>query len=195
MINKGYLKSDTSRDGDECYTPLYAVEPLLEFVHGTNIRIWCPFDAPWSAFSQVFSKNGFEVVCSHLDKNQDFFLYQPDRWDILISNPPFSQKNAVLKRSCDLGKPFALLLPTTSIQGKTRFDIFNNDIQLLCFDQRIDFYTGNNFDSPAKGVAFASSYFCRGLLPSKLELRRLNKRTEPLYRRTYEPELPTPKTG
>lgn len=30
-INKGYLGADLSQDGDERYTPRYAVEPLLEF--------------------------------------------------------------------------------------------------------------------------------------------------------------------
>lgn len=41
-LNVGILKSNTSADGDECYTPYYAVDPLLEFIPKDK-RIWCPW--------------------------------------------------------------------------------------------------------------------------------------------------------
>lgn len=91
-------------------------------------------------------------------------------------HPPFSKKDAVLRRAYELNKPFALLLPANSIQGKTRFEIFKNDVQMLCFDQRIDFMNPKHMDSPVKGTPFGSAYFCRGLLPTRLELRRLDKK-------------------
>lgn len=103
-------------------------------------------------------------------------------WDILISNPPFSKKNDVLKRAYDLNKPFALLLPCNSIQGKERYRIFKNEIQMLCFDTRVDYHT-NNMQSTTKGTPFGSAYFCRNLLPTKLELRKLNKYEKPLIRK------------
>ncbi len=31
-MNVGYLTSNRTSDGDEMYTPFYAVEPLLEFI-------------------------------------------------------------------------------------------------------------------------------------------------------------------
>jgi hypothetical protein len=80
-----------------------------------------------------------------------------------------------LKKAYELGKPFALLLPANSIQGKKRFNIFKNEIQMLCFDARIDFHTNGNFDAYQTGTAFGSAYFCRDLLPTKLELRQLHK--------------------
>lgn len=81
----------------------------------------------------------------------------------------------MLERACSFNKPFALLLPANSIQGKSRFKIFNNNIQMLCFDARIEYHTGNDFENYTKGIAFGSTYFCRDLLPTKLELRELNK--------------------
>ena len=178
-INKGYLTADRTSAGDEVFTPFYAVEPLLEFVPKSKI-IWCPFDEEWSAFYQLFSENGYQVIRSCLKDNQDFFYYEPEQWDILISNPPFSKKNEVLKRTYSFEKPFALLLPTNSIQSKKRFEIFRNDIQLLAFDARIDYHTRNNLLCTTKGNHFSSAYFCRNLLPTKLELRRLNKYEKPL---------------
>ena len=109
-INIGYLTADRTSSGDECYTPFYAVEPLLEFLPKDKI-IWCPFDEEWSAFYQLFLKHGYSVIRSSLAEGQDFFRYEPENWDILVSNPPFSKKDEVLKRAFSFNKPFALLLP------------------------------------------------------------------------------------
>lgn len=175
-INKGYLKSDISKNGDERYTPRYAVEPLLEFTPpARKTIIWCPFDKEWSEFVKVFEDAGYQVIHSHIDDGEDFFTYEPESWDIMISNPPFSKKDKVLQRAYELGKPFALLLPANSIQGKTRFEIFKNDVQMLCFDSRIGFMDALHKDVPVEGSPFGSAYFCRNFLPSKLELRKIYK--------------------
>lgn len=178
-INTGVLTSNKTADGDECFTPYYAVEPLLEFLPEGK-TIWCPFDLEWSAFVQTFKQGGDNVVRSHISEGQDFFNYEPEHWDVMISNPPFSKKDAVLQRAYELSKPFALLLPANSIQGKKRFQIFRNEIQLLCFDSRIDFHTNGNMQATTKGTPFGSAYFCRNFLPSKLEMRKLNKYEMPL---------------
>lgn len=172
--NVGYLQSDRSKNGDERYTPSYAVRPLLEFIPNDKI-IWCPFDKERSAFVDVFKKQGYNVIYSHIDYGQDFFCYEPKKWDIMVSNPPFSKKDAVLCRAYELNKPFALLLPANSIQGKTRFKIFKNNVQMLCFDQRIGFMDPDHMNKPVEGTSFGSAYFCRDLLPTKLELRSLDK--------------------
>ena len=174
-LNKAYLESDRTEAGDEVYTPFYAVEPLLEFVPKDKV-IWCPFDEEWSAYYQMFTENGYKVIRSSIGDNQDFFTYEPDEhWDILISNPPFSKKDKVLERAFSFNKPFALLLPANSIQGKKRFEIFRNEIQMLAFDRRVDYHTNGNMKDYTKGNHFGSAYFCRDLLPTKLEMRRLNK--------------------
>lgn len=136
-INIGYLTANRTSAGDEVNTPFYAVEPLTEFLPKDK-RIWCPFDEEWSAFYQYLSEHGYDVTRSSLREGKDFFSFEPDKWDILVSNPPFSKKNEVLKRVFSLGKPFALLLPVNSIQGKARYKIFNNEIQMLCFDARVE---------------------------------------------------------
>ena len=178
-LNKGWLTCDRTEAGDEVYTPYYAVEPLLEFLPRDK-TIWCPFDEEWSAFYQTFTRGGYKVVRSSLAEGQDFFEYEPPQWDIMISNPPFSKKDAVLQRAFELGKPFALLLPCNSIQGKKRFKIFQNEIQMLCFDTRVDYHTNGNMQTYTKGNHFGSAYFCRDFLPSKLELRELHKYDKPL---------------
>lgn len=179
-LNKAYLNCDRTIKGDECYTPFYAVEPLLEFIPKNKI-IWCPFDEEWSAFVQLFKERGYKVIRSSLGDGKDFFKYEPNQYyDVIISNPPFSKKDLILKRIYELNKPFALLLPVNSIQGKKRYNIFKNNIQLLVFDARIDYHTAGNMKKYTTGNSFGSAYFCKDILPSKLEMRKLIKYDRPL---------------
>lgn len=180
-INKGYLTCDRTASGDEVYTPFYAVEPLLEFLPKDK-KIWCPFDEEWSAFYQLFTEKGYDVIRSSLSEGHDFFTYEPDDWDILVSNPPFSKKDMVLERAFELGKPFALLLPVNTLQGKARFQIFQNRIQALIFDGRVDYHTNGDMQHYHKGNHFGSAYFCYDLLPTKLEMRELSKYDRPLIK-------------
>lgn len=184
-INKGFLTADRTADGDECYTPFYAVDPLLEFVDKDKV-IWCPFDEEWSAFVQTFKENGNKVIYSHLSAGQDFFNYEPnEHYDIIISNPPFSLKDKVLERLYSLGKPFCILLPANSLQGKKRFKSFSKyGLELLVFDARVDYHTDNNFSDTSNGTMFGSAYFCWKFLPNQLVFRSLNKYEKPLIEET-----------
>lgn len=122
-LNIGHLTSSTDVQSDEMYTPFYAVEPIVKYVSKSAV-VWCPFDKDWSAYVRLFRKNGNIVIHSHIDTGHDFFEYEPEQYDVIVSNPPFSKKDAVLKRLYELSKPFALLLPLNSLQGKARFGIF-----------------------------------------------------------------------
>lgn len=88
-LNIGYLTSDKSAKADESYTPYYAVEPILKYLPKDKI-IWSPCDAEWSAFYRSLKMGGYQVVRSCIEEGQDFFTYQPDKWDIIVTNPPFS---------------------------------------------------------------------------------------------------------
>lgn len=174
-INKGYLTCDRTTSGDETFTPFYAVEPLIKYLPKDKI-IWLPFDEEWSAFYQLLTERGHKVVRSSLKEGQDFFTYEPKEWDLIVSNPPFSKKDQVLKRLDVLGKPFAILLPLNSIQGTRRYDwCFKNGIQILAFDQRIGFHDIKHMDAPIEGSPFASAYFCRNVLPRDLIVEKLIK--------------------
>lgn len=182
MLNVGYLTSDTTASGDEMFTPFYAVTPLVKYLKTSGYKtVWCPFDEEWSAYVLVFKAIGINVIRSSLSDGKDFFQYEPDEpYDVIISNVPFSKKDAVLHRLDELGKPFAILLPLNSLQGKSRFDVFENGIQLLSFDQRIGFHTSKSMEAPVEGSPFASAYFCRDFLPRDLIVERLIKYDRPL---------------
>lgn len=109
---------------------------------------------------------GINVLYSHISMGQDFFEYQYDHFDIVISNPPFSRKLEVLERLYTFNKPFALLLglPILNYQNVTHF-LADHPIQLLCFDKKVSF--------DGKTSAFANAYFCRDFLPKDLIFEHL----------------------
>lgn len=160
-LNTGYMTARTNKKSDEQYTPFYAVEPIVKYIPKGS-TIWLPFDKEWSAFNKVLKQKGFQTICSHIDQGQDFFEYEPKEWDLIISNPPFSLKDKIIKRVYELGKPFCLLLPLATLQGKERFKYFKEDLQLLSFDSRISFHNQESMQSTIKGTPFASAYFIGG---------------------------------
>lgn len=182
MLNVGYLTSNTTASGDEMYTPFYAVAPLIKYLKYSGYKtVWCPFDEEWSAYVRMFKEEGFNVIRSSLSDGKDFFEYEPDQpYDVIVSNPPFSKKDEVLLRLDELGKPFAILLPLNSLQGKSRFDVFKSGIQLLSFDQRIGFHTPKSMTTSLEGTPFASAYFCRDFLLRDLIVEKLDKYYRPL---------------
>lgn len=149
-LNIGYLSSD--KTDNELYTPFYAVDPIIKYLPKDKI-IWCPFDEEWSAFYTRFKELGYKTIRSSLKDGQDFFKFEPSSWDIIISNPPFSIKDKIIERLYSFDKPFAVLLPLNSLQGKTRYKYFEQGIQLLSFDSRICYHNPNNMK-----IVFSTSF-------------------------------------
>jgi hypothetical protein len=140
-----------------------------------NATIWCPFDMEYSKYVQEFEKAGYKIIRSHIDNEQNFFYYEPEEhYDVIISNPPFSQKDAVLKRLWELDKPYAMLLPVPTLQGQARFP-YMSDIQYLGFDKRINYYKDISMTKTQDGVSFGSCYLCRKFLPRDLIIEELDR--------------------
>jgi hypothetical protein len=126
-------------------------------------------------FFKHLSGGGWQVERSSLEEGQNFFEFEPTEYDVIISNPPFTQKDAVLKRLYELGKPFAILLPLNSLQGVSRYKYFKQGIQILTFDKRIGFHNPENMKEYKKGSSFATAYFCKDVLPKDLIVEELKE--------------------
>lgn len=170
-LNIGYLTSD--KNDNELYSPFYIVDHITKYISKDKV-IWCPFDEEWSAFYRRLKECGYKVIRSSLAEGQDFFTYEPPEWDIIVSNPPFSIKDKVLNRLYSFNKPFAILLPLNSLQGKSRYKYFSEGIQLLSFDARVCYHNKEHMDKVVKGSPFATAYFCKDILPNDLIIEKLN---------------------
>lgn len=185
-INKAYLESESSPDSDECYTPRMAVEPIIKHLKAQNFnKIWCPFDKKHSMFVRVLSRNGFNVDNTHIEENGDFFFYSGKhaaQYDCIVSNPPFSIKDAVLQRCYNFNIPFMLLLPQNSLQSIERVEMFAKyGLEYIGFNCRIPYYTKNNMDELPSGNHFSSGYFCHQVLEEKLIFEQINVIKEGYY--------------
>lgn len=156
---------------DEMYTPSYGVEPILEFIPKDAI-VWCPFDKKDSEFVRQIQKKGNAVIYGHIDEGRDFFKYEPLEWDILISNPPFTNKRAYFERVLSFNKPFALIMTNTWLNDSAPKQLFKyKDLQLLMFDKRMKFI---NPDGRANNkITFSSSYYCWNFLPKQIIMKEL----------------------
>lgn len=160
-INKKPSKSD------EWATPPEAVEPLVPFIDKNKV-VWCPFDTEDSNYVKVLRNHGISVVFSHISQGKDFFEYEPKTYDYIISNPPFSNRQKILKRLYELGKPFAMLMNNNGLfDNSARYKLFQeNGVQLLVIHGRTAF---TNLVTGQTGTpAFQSLYVCHNFLPNDI---------------------------
>ena len=150
---------------DECYTPRYVVKELLPYLPKDKV-IWCPFDTEESEFVKVLSEEGLKVVNSHISYGQDYYTYEPNHWDIIVSNPPFTNKRKIFERALSFNKPFALLMSNTWLNDSAPKVLFREKgLQLLMFRNRIKFLNNGIINNK---ITFSSSFFCWNLLPKQI---------------------------
>lgn len=154
---------------DECMTLPYAVEPILKYIPDGAI-VWCPFDTKDSEFVKQISKTN-TVVFSHIDEGKDFFEFEPPIWDVMISNPPFSNKRQFFERALSFNKPFALIMTNTWMNDSAPKQLFKDkDLQLLMFDKRMKFNVNGVINNK---ITFSSSYYCWNFLPKQIIMEEL----------------------
>ena len=160
-----WLKKNSFNEKDEYYTPGILVEPIIKYIPKGSV-VWCPFDTEKSEFSIKLKEAGFSVINSHIWEGKDFFHYEPEHYDCIVSNPPFTRKLEVLTRLYEIGKPFAMILglPILNYQEVGSF-FLERDLQLLIVDKKVSF-DGNT-------SSFNNSYFCYNFLPKDLMFEHL----------------------
>lgn|SRR3972149_6865733 len=152
---------------DECYTPEIAIRPLLPYLK----KEWLIWDCAFGSgrLAEHLKKFGFSVI-----GDSSNFLEQQgaEEVDCIITNPPYSIKDKFLEHAFEIGKPFALLLPLTTLEGIKRGKMFkDNGIQIIIPNRRINF----EIPSGKKSSWFATAWFCWKLnLPKDLMFVELN---------------------
>lgn len=167
--SKKVLYSDGKND--ECYTPDYGVQPIIEFLNPDWV-VWCPFDSEESEFVKMISKTN-KVIFSHISEGKDFLNWSPsEHWDVIVSNPPFTNKRAMFERALSFNKPFALIMSNTWLNDSAPKQLFvDKELQLLMFDKRMEFTN----DIAVNKITFSSSYYCWNFLPKQIIMKKLNK--------------------
>jgi hypothetical protein len=154
--------------GDEYYTPPEAIAPILPYLD-KNIPWWEPTSSMSGSIVTAMQGEGFDVYVNEGDSLQIKSFAGG-----VITNPPYSQKNAWIKWAIELGGPWAMLLPTDAIAGIKRVEMWQEyGLQLLVLDKRI------NFKKELKSSpAFWTAWFCQGVLPENLMFASVAERKD-----------------
>ena len=166
-----------TKTNDLWQTPLYAVKPIVPYLKPKS-KILCPFDNLYSAYVYVLRAAWHKVTYGHTDIGKDFFdvtQKQAEKFDYIISNPPYSIKDAVFKHLFLLDRPFAMLMACNGIFEGERYNLFKyKNIQIMVLRPRVAFLDSDGI--PQKSPCFQSWYICYGLnLPKDIMFTELEK--------------------
>lgn len=158
---------------DECYTTSAESDKLVDFLLETeavslDTKIWLPFDTELSRIYLSFKAKGFKnLIRTSLAEGLDFYHYEPEEWDIIISNPPFSGRTQLLRRLFGFGKPFIILQGTQMFNNQFAINYlceYDGQISFLLPRTRMKFMTYdedlNIIQTAKSGAAFYSFWLC-----------------------------------
>jgi len=183
---------------DESYTYPELVEIILPFLekfreriqkNKSELTIWCPFDLREdltingityfkSNYVDILENNNYKVIASHILTGQDFFNYEPDeKWDIIISNPPFKNKRLFFERALSFNKPFALISMASWLNDSGVNNVFGdyeNKLSLIIPNRRAKFFN-NNKECIGKQPSFKSIYYCYDFMDKGIYFTNMKK--------------------
>lgn len=154
-------------DKDHVATPRWVVEQIYSLIDIYSFySIWFPFNHYDSEFKLKADELKLKYKATHKfdDLGNDFFITDPPiDCDLMISNPPFSLQNEIIKRSFKLIddgkiKSFALLLPLSTLETTNRADIYEkyaDKLSIIIFKKRIHFLnTKGSFNTACCWVCY-----------------------------------------
>ncbi len=154
-----------AKGSDRFHTPAHALTPLLPHLQ-PGWRV-CEPSCGAGTLAAAIRAAGFAVtVAVDADQGFDFVtddLFAPSMpaFDAILTNPPYSIKDAYLERCYEIGKPFALLLPITALGGSRRQRMYaEHGVEIILLGGRINFLTPSGKGS---GSWFECAWFTHGL--------------------------------
>ena len=146
-----FYEADKEYNPDHVATPRFVVEDIYDLIDIRSFKmIWFPFNNYDSHFKLKADELNLKYKATHIfdDCGNDFFQTLPPKGcDLLISNPPFSQQNEIIKRTFELIdsgliKSFCLLLPLSTLETPTRAEMYEkyiDKLSIIIFKKRIKF--------------------------------------------------------
>ena len=147
------------KSSNDFQTPPEALNPLLPYIN----KDWLIWECAAGEGNLVkeFKRLEYKCVGTDLNTGQDFLTFEPNHFDCIITNPPYSIKQEFLERCYWWGKPFALLLPLTAFETEKRQNLFKKyGVEVIMFNKRINFKTPSGEGS---GSWFATAWFTNWL--------------------------------
>lgn len=151
---------------DDFQSPSYVLDILIPYLK----KEWNILECACGKGNLVngLIDKGFKVIGTDIIIGYDFLQCTSDITkdiDCIITNPPYSLKDEFIKKCYELGKPFALLMPLTALEGQKRQALYKKyGLQLIIPNRRINFETPSG---QGTGSWFLTAWFTWGLNLSK----------------------------
>jgi hypothetical protein len=141
---------------DDYMTPKYVWENIRQYIPNDKL-IWEPFYGDGMSGTHL-TELGFNVIHEPID------FFENNLGDVIISNPPFSKSKEILKRLCEIDKPFIMILPASKICTQYFRTFFKNTkLQIIIPKKRIMFEKKINGVVPenwSNSCNFDCFYYC-----------------------------------
>jgi hypothetical protein len=146
------------KHNDDYCTPPETWYNIAEYLpKGYGVEVWESFYNPDSTSAETLRDLGCKVVCEDVDfVNHKLGTH-------IVTNPPFSCKEAVFNRLAELDMPFIVLIPSHSMCARYIKRHFKNKLQIIIPNTRLHYMkkdkeTGERFT--LKRTPFDSVYMC-----------------------------------
>ena len=165
--------------------------PKRNFSNTIIYKLQCKNDSIEPIYGYTGHLNAFKFKLRRNCKNgKKGFVYETiaknggfENWDVIVSNPPFTNKRKFFERALSFNKPFALIMTNTWLNDSAPKQLFKDkDLQLLMFDKRMKFHSPDG--RPNDKITFSSSYYCWNFLPKQIIMEQLNVPSGKLAQRT-----------
>ena len=141
---------------DDYMTPKYVWDWIKDFIPKDKV-IWEAFYGDGES-GKILSDLGFNVI----HEETDFFTN--NLGDVIVSNPPFTKKKAVMTRLKEIDKPFIIICPSSMLNTQYIRHLFKDDrLQIIIPNKRINFkklIDGKVPDNWGDRCNFDCFYYC-----------------------------------
>ena len=144
---------------DDYMTPQYAWENIKQFIPQQYKTIYEPFYGDGKSGDILKELLPTKNI---IHNEVDFYEYSTIyKYDMILSNPPFSDVKKIMPKLLELDKPFILLMPSSKI-NTSYFRIWKDkNIQIIIPRKRIHFNKlVNGEEVQTNGCNFDCFYYC-----------------------------------
>jgi len=128
---------------DDYETPIEAWRDIKHIIPKDKV-IWEAFYCSGKSGDDL-RELGFDVI------HEDIDFFQHNKGDVIVSNPPFTKKKQVFRRLKQLGKPFIVICPSSTINTKYIRELFckcDEPLQIIIPKKRIQFIKKVDGETP-----------------------------------------------
>jgi hypothetical protein len=167
---------------DDWSTPDYATDLIIPYIPKDVFHIWEPCAGKGKMVDRLVNA-GFNVIGTDIMGGVDFLTTElgDDEYECTITNPPYSKKTDFIRKCYESGKPWAMLMPLTTLEGLERTQLFTKyGIKVLIPSRRIKFerfgWIERNSSPQYQTAWFCSHHFT---LPQQLNFVDVKIPTKP----------------